>query len=268
MSPLRIAVAVLVALAARPAPSFGPGEGRAIVVGQLEEILKGARIRDYAPFETERGEGALLVLYATDAVDPPDDATLPADADCATRVTGIPLLAHYHVALVVRGALVDTVDVPSDGLLALPLANRGAANARDWGQATDDPGGLQDTRLVKLADYTGDGNAWEFRLVRPHGCGAPDTLLAGYSARQRRAILYPVVRDGDPSVWNPGFFPPPDAPDARRITVLAGCDGAARGRREKYVFDPARDAWRRARVRAARCPAAPSEPLVDERVLS
>jgi hypothetical protein len=229
--------------------------------GQLEEILgKGRYLRGWAPFETERGEGALLVLYATDVVEPPIDAEPPATPTCAEQVTGLPVVGRYFVALVVRGALVNTIELPADGPLAFPLSNRPELNARYYGQdAGIDPESAQTTRLVKLADFTGDGNAWEFRLVRGD-CRHLETLLAGYSPRARRAIVFPILRGSERRVWADDFFPPPTTPAARRVTIRSTCAEGAEAAKEKYAYDARREAWVLARSRHATCPQPASVP--------
>jgi len=44
-----------------------------------------------------------------------------------------------------------------------------------------------------------------------------DTLLAGYSAWQGRAILYPVIEGKELSYWYPDFFPSPTEPNAATV---------------------------------------------------
>src|SRR5713101_4275425 len=72
------------------------------------------RLRDYAPFVTERGEHANLVLFVTDAVEPPADARLhePEESSCPEMVTGIALRGTYHVGLVIGRRLINEVVIP------------------------------------------------------------------------------------------------------------------------------------------------------------
>lgn len=251
------AAATALLLGLPQAGAFSGAEGRALVRGQLAELLgAGATIRDFAPFETERGEGAFLVLYVTDADTPPDDATLPADPTCPQMVEGVALTGRYHVALVVRGTLVNTVAVP-DGPLALPVRHLPEWNARYW--ADDGPAasnGLAPTRLVLLADFNQDGHADEFRLLRYDGpCGHVDTLLVGYSRRRRQVVIYTVLgRDGG-TEWADNFFPHPAQAAARRRRLVGGCDhGGEVETTVKYAYDARQEAWRLFRRRARPCP--------------
>jgi len=154
------------------------------------------RLRDYAPFVTERGEHANLVLFVTDAVDPPTDAQLEDIPTCPGMVMAIPLRGTYHVALVVSGRLINEVAIPpaysyplfrlwelppglpDDPTLALPMKNTAEFNYVFWGQGQRTTSKkIEPTKLIKLADFNGDGHAWEFRLVQPGACGHYATLL-------------------------------------------------------------------------------------------
>jgi hypothetical protein len=234
------------------------GEAQAVVKGQLKDILPAGRtVRDYTPFETERGEGALLVLAVTSPVEPPE-GPYPAEPNCVEMVEGVPLTGVYSIALVIRGVLVNEVAIP-DGTVALPLRNRADFNARYWGQpVTGDPLAVEPTKLVRLADYDGDGHAFEFRLVLPEACRHVETLLAGYSPRRRQAVVFAVVAAGQASFWGADVFPVATGAGTGRLTSRSGCDHAAEENvRTKFRFDPRHELWRAVGTRRTPCPNAP-----------
>ena len=207
------------------------------VGARLAKLLgPGTRLRDFAPFTTERGEPAFLVLFVTNPTpEPSPDETIDTSQplSCYKETEGISLGGIYHVGLIIGGRLINEVQIPGalrppDPYVELPLRNMRDINYRDWGQGSDhdlrtSANAVEPTKLLKLADYNGDGHAWEFRLVETAGtCGPLYTLLAGYSAKQRRAILYPIVSGNDVAYWGEDFFPPPIAPSAQ--TIHTGSD--------------------------------------------
>lgn len=196
-------------------------DGRA----QLVQLLgPDKRLRDFAPLTTERGERAFLLLFVTAPIAEPSvgEKLRPQPRSCPEDAEGIALGGIYHVGLVIGDKLVNEVQLPGTSAwsprstLDFPVRNTRFNNYVDWGQgspiAYDDPSAevVEPTKLIQLVDYNGDGHAWEFRLVQNEGgCGATVALSAGYSAKQRRAILYPVIVGAERLYWYPHLFPAP-----------------------------------------------------------
>jgi hypothetical protein len=87
-----------------------------------------------------------------------------------------------------------------------------------------------------------------FRLVQYGACGHLETAIAGYSARQRKALLYPIVSsDGARSYWHDNLFPgPDDAARATRRRYQFRCldHGNDRYTAKEFAYDPLPEAWR------------------------
>ena len=203
---------------------------------------------------TERGEPATLVLFVTNATEPAVHAELGELMSCPEMVTGIPLAGDYHVGLVRGGALVSQVsiprvnegtDEPSRSAIALPLRNTRQWNAVFWGGEPTESHEVEPTKLMRLADFDGDGHAWEFRLVQPGVCGHVMTLLAGYSARRREAIVYPIIEHGRRIWWQDNLFPSPMNPLAREVRwrIPCGDHGMEVDWRRRYEYRADQEAW-------------------------
>lgn len=260
------------AFAALSAPSVHAA--RAIeIVGEAPERVRelaalapaGATLRDVATFETEKREPAALLLWVTDAQPIPDEADLDS---CPGQAAGVPLTGVYHLGLAIGGALVNEVALPALGpddgpALSLPVAHTAYYNHEHWGQgpaiAFDGPGAdvVGPTRLLRLADYTADGHAWEVRFIGfVAACGHLETLLAGYSEKQRKVILHPIVSGAETRYWHDNLFASPDAKHAVRIdwTWPCGDHGADHFDRETFRFDRVRERWSRTSASSSRCP--------------
>jgi hypothetical protein len=254
---------------------------------RLSRILgHGRRLRDFAAFTTEHGEPAFLVLFLTQPIfEPSPDEKLEEPMSCPEMVEGIALGGIYHVGLVINGRLVNEVRIPRSTpnepeppvpTIDFPLRNTPDSNYRDYGQAParvgSASGDVEPTKLIKLADYNGDGHAWEFRLVRTEGgCSGVETLLAGYSASQGRAILYPVIVGKDLSYWYPDFFPPPTEPNAATVHYEPSACQFSSSETEgdaQFEYNPSLEAWILTRVETHLCvlgdPAQPTN--VDLRI--
>jgi hypothetical protein len=219
------------------------------------------RLRDFAPFTTERGESAFLVLFVTDSIEPTKNTDLSQAMSCSGDVEGIGLSGTYHVGLVLGAKLINDVAVPCNagGMicghpmeLSFPLWNTRYANYEYWGQrgpiAFDAPSAkiVEPTKLITLADFNGDGHAWEFRLVQWGGaCGYIDSLVAGYSPTQRRAILYPIIMGKELRYWHANFFPPVDQPNAETVDydVPCGDHGGELQDDQRFEYNAALEAW-------------------------
>jgi hypothetical protein len=228
------------------------------------------RIRDSASFTTEKGEPATFVLYVTkvQAVDDGERVDLvgPMPPSCPEQVTGIALRGIYGLALIVGGALVNDLTIPpppgsEDASMSLPLRNLPYYNHLHWGDGPpveSDPEArhTEPTKLLHLADFNGDGKPWELRLVQPGGaCGHLDTLVAGYSAAKRAAVIFPVVAGPVSSEWSDNFFVDPAGGSGARIERSFPCTehGSDSEVWQEYGYDAAREAWVLRRHRQREC---------------
>lgn len=227
---------------------------------QLAKILgRGRRLRDFAPFTTERDESAFLVVFVTGATEPSDQRDL-GFVSCPEEVAGTPLIGVYHVGLIVRGRVVNEVPIPGNedspdsrtSVLAFPLRNTRFHNSIFWDQGGpiefDDPTAtiVEPTQLITLADYTGDGHAWELRLIHDgQSCGHKDTLLAGYSGVQHRVILYPIVMGKERAYWHDNFFPSARHPSAATVQweMQCGDHGNDIFSERHFEYNPVLEAW-------------------------
>lgn len=257
------AASLLAVALAGAVPAAPPASARDVVAltDEVEQVLGSERLlRSFAPFTTERGESAVLVLFVTGATGPTVLANLEGPLSCPDAAAGIGLTGTYHVGLVRGGALINDVVIPctqeadcvSTEAMSFPLVNTRYNNFSYWGQGSpvewNDPQAnvVQPTDLITLADYTADGNAWEFRLVLHGGaCGHTATLLAGYSPRRREAILFPIVAGGSVSYWHDNLYPAPVRPTATSLHYGLPCLDHGNQLRldEWYVYNPEIEAW-------------------------
>jgi hypothetical protein len=273
-SPVMIGAVVCAAViaatgAATPAASERPTDDA--TQARLATLLGPQRLlRDFAPFTTERGEAAFLVLFVTGATGPTVLLSSDEPWSCPEAAEGIALHGTYHVGLVRDGRLVNEVVVPctaeadcvSTESLTFPLANTRFNNHWYWGQgaaiAFDAPGAnvIEPTKLITLADFTGDGHAWEFRLALHGGaCGHTATLLAGYSPRRREAILFPIVSGKALDYWHDNFYPAATQPAATALHYEFACLDHGNELRDDqwYEYNPALEAWVRTRQERHLC---------------
>jgi hypothetical protein len=257
-------------------PRFGAAEQ-----DNLQALLgPEKRVRDSVSFTTEKGERAALVLYVTNVqAFGGDRVEIEAPLGCADQVAGIPLAGVYHVALIVDGVVINEITLSppgggADGVMALPLRNLPRYNYEHWGQGTPeeyDPEAKQTepTKLLRLADFNGDGRAWEFRLVQSGVCGHFSTLVAGYSAARRAAIVHPILSGPFRSDWADNFFAHPTVGNGTRIESSFACGDHGNETEvwQEYLYDPKREAWVLNRHRERVCEGAdtiadkPLEPL-------
>ena len=255
---LRVGVVILVgvcsiigmAQAAEPSPAVTPA-----IPAQLTDLFPGRRIRDFAAFDTDLG-ASFLVLLVRDFIEPPADYDPLDPPSCPTYLEGVPLTGHYSVALVAAGKLINEVTIPphdSDDRLSLPLRNTIEANYNYWGQGTAPAGSreplqreMEPTKLIRLADYNGDGLAHEFRIVVfSFGCGHSDGLIVGYSAKQHRVRVYPIIRGASTEYWHDNLFPPPYESGSAILThrILCRDHGIDSFSESTFAYNPEVEAW-------------------------
>jgi len=136
------------------------------------------------------------------------------------------------------------------------MKNTAEFNYVFWGQGQRTTSKkIEPTKLIKPADFNGDGHAWEFRLVQPGACGHYATLLAGYSARQRMAILFPILVHEHRVYWGDNLFPHPSTPNATKIKRVWQCGdhGSETHTERDYAYHPRREAWSLTRERMRAC---------------
>lgn len=224
---------------------------------QLERLLGArGRVRDFTRFTTERNEPALLVLYVKHAEAGEShcffDEDDPADYQrlCGCQLVGDTFISgEYSVALVVGGRIINAVSVP---VKVLPLTNEHTSNHSFWGQPDYPPGDprndarIERTKLINLRDYNEDGHAWEFRIIGNWEAGEDfETMLVGYSAKQRRVILYPIVTGKDAVNTLDHFFPFPDQPAAATVHYHLSCfdHGNDVLNEQDFEYNPQIEAW-------------------------
>ncbi len=253
-----VGVAALLSMAV-PGAATQPQRGHRVQIVRL--LGPGRRLREFVDFRTERGEAAALVLFVTNIIHDVDETQqLEEVLTCPDEVPGIGLEATYHLALVISGRLINELVIPSPSepadaanpTLFLPVRHLRSFNASLWGQELplrhDNAKGdvVEPTRLIKLADFNGDGRRWEFRLLQPgNACCHRFGLIAGYSAQQRRAIIFPVFEGPRAVYWEDNVFPHPDDARGGRLTRHYECGdhGNTVDSLSEFVYDPKREAW-------------------------
>lgn len=207
-------------------PPHRSPEGRQAESGtSLEErvqtvLPQGALLRDLEPIP---GTRKALVIYI---LDPDIDEEQPLDdyvLTCPGQVNGQAIRGAYHLALFENGRFVNDVRIPGDVIFGdipgqtgivyrqLEALIRGQhATARE--NVEDGTAQLAEVKLLRLRDLNGDGRPHEFNLrVYLAACGHVQVLIAGYSAKQGRAIVYPLLGDHkSPDYWHDNFYPDQD----------------------------------------------------------
>jgi hypothetical protein len=145
--------------------------------------------------------------------------------------------------------------------MTLPLRNLPYYNYTHWGQGTPleydaEAKHTEPTKVLRLADFNGDGKAWEFRIVQAGGaCDHLNTLLAGYSPARRAVVIFPVLAGPFRSDWNDDFFAHPAAVSGSRVESKFPCapGGSEAEIWQEYLYDGAREAWVMNRHRERAC---------------
>jgi hypothetical protein len=240
----------------------------------LQTLLGRKRLlRDFAPFTTERGEPAALLLYAAHARRRSLIDECFGQGVCAgPEWEGLVWLdGDYAVGLVIDGRFVNGVpiDIGSTPLLKAREPWPLGGPDRHRRLRSDE---LEPIKLIELADYNGDFDAWEFRLVRHESFSNFETMLAGYSARQRKAVVYPIISGNSRAYWHDDLFP--DAAHAEdmsmnggRIRYLAFCGERGNSRQvvEEFAYDRNQEAWVLKRNEARDCGAVGGVPWAGYR---
>lgn len=184
---------------------------------QIQELLpQGAMLRDFVVIPSTN---KALVIYIQDPVIEPED-----DPDiyytCPGEVNGQSISGEYHLALFKNGRFVNDVIIPDDESGVSPRRQgivfrqlKGLIH-RHYGeyQPLDETEAQQlvEVKLLRLTDLNGDGLPHEFQLkVYLAACGHVQVLTAGYSAKQKKAVVYPILEQGnrDPYYWHDNFYP-------------------------------------------------------------
>lgn len=69
-------------------------------------------------------------------------------------------------------------------------------------------GDITRVNLIKFNDYTNDGKFHEFNLLGYYlSCGHNEYLIAGYDSKNIKAIIYPIINNGEKYYWGDNFIP-------------------------------------------------------------
>lgn len=217
----------------------------------VNQLPMGAMLRDAEPIP---GTGKALILYILDPEIAAEDPLESYALTCPGEVNGQPIEGVYHLALVEDGAIVNDVEIPGDSLAEhrpqrLRLVYRQLESILDGqrGAAMDrvenGTARLVEAKLLKLRDLNGDGLPHEFTLSYQLGaCGHVRVLIAGYSVRQGRAIVYPILGDRhSPYYWHDNFFP--DKTGTIQWHLSCGDHGSPYGERKMFTFSEKRQAY-------------------------
>jgi len=215
-------------------------------------------LRDFATFTTERGEPAALLLYVTHAHERSEIESC-LDGGGMICDDGIVWLdGNYSVALVVGGQFVNSVQIPELGSLPL-MKYRSDTSPLAPDRRYPRPDELERVKLIELAHYNGDSDSWEFRLQQYEDSSDQDTMLAGYSARQRKAVLYPIISGKERNYWHVNLFPSAaHASKGRgrfRYNLTCGFMGSSMQVTEEFTYDADQEAWVRTRLESRDCEA-------------
>ena len=184
---------------------------------QITKLLpQGAMLRDFATIPST--QKVLVISIEDPVIDPqlaPDDLW-----SCPREVNGQAINGTYHLALFEQGAFINDIVMPSDedGMIfrdqGIVYRHTKEAIYQRFGgpKPLDDAEAQQfaEVKLLRLVDLNGDGLPYEFQLeVYLAGCGHVQVLTAGYSAKQQRAVIYPIIEGGGqtPSYWHDNFYP-------------------------------------------------------------
>lgn len=222
-----------------------------ILEKQLVKLLpQGAMLRDFAPIpDTQK----VLVIYIQDPViDPepiPDDLLI-----CSGWVSGQAIRGVYHLALLEDGRIVNDTIIPDPSDWHWPVLRhiglifrhtKAVIHARFGGPKPMDDVDAQlfsKVRLMRLRDLNGDDLPHEFQLeVYVAACGYVQVLTAGYSAKQQKAMVYPILEGQAARYWHDNFHPD----EQGRVHWQFQCGDHANDidAKKTFEFDQAQDAY-------------------------
>lgn len=229
---------------------------------RFESLLgTGVTIREVARLTTDKGEQAAIVLYLTDAA--VVDRQQGHSHSCATFHYGESWIwGESALALFIENTLINRIDL---GHRTFALTIDHGSNRHYWGEPNrprmpSSSNDIEPVTLMRLSDYTGDGNAWEFRIVEGVGsCGHNLSLLYGYSARRRQLIKYPIYNGTELVDEEVDIFPGPlhiFRPGHARSAFMCRDHGSDVQNVTEYAYDNKKEAWFVTRSESRLCKAA------------
>jgi len=153
---------------------------------------------------------------------------------CSGSVLGDAIEGIYHLALFKEKAFVSDIKIPfaykeySDLPFELSFKNTKGNLYQKGKYPAEEKDELEVVKLLKLEDYTGDGNPYEILLTTTAGgCGFFDGLVAGYDPEMNSVTLY--------SDWIHRFRPDNDG----NFSFLFQCGDHGNNIKieRKYAFD-------------------------------
>lgn len=221
-------------------------------------LPKGSFLRDYEKVFGITPE-SYLVIYVEPGykMDLPPSGNLPYYLSCSEVSVGQGIEGTYHLALLQDGKIKNDLVIPADGKIGnrqvLSYKNT-KENIYGYGKVSDsEKYVLEETKLLKLSDYTGDGRADEFDLSAPaEGCFSPARLIAGYDPDRQQAVLYSdwMVIDSSPQSNGQAHW-------------LFDCGNHGNSIREEktYTFDPQTKKFKLTDSKSTPCPVGPGIPI-------
>ena len=101
---------------------------------------------------------------------------------------------------------------------------------------------LETVQLIKFKDYTGDGQEYEFKLTgETTPCGHTHYLIAGYDAKNNKAIVYPIIKKEKTLYWHDNFLP--DSFGKAEWAWGCGDHGSDMEYYELYQFDSEKESY-------------------------
>jgi hypothetical protein len=223
-----------------------------LLKGHIEKLLpQGAMLRDFVAIPSTN---KALVIYIQDPVIEPEDDPDVYLYTCPGQVHGQPITGEYHLALFMNERFVNDVIIPDDES-GLSTRRQGIVFRQVKGLLhryddhhqpldEDEADQLVEVKLLNLKDLNGDGLPHEFQLkMYLAACGHVQVLTAGYSARQEKAMAYPIVEQGnqDPYYWHDNFYP--DKNGTVHWRFLCGDHANNIDARKTFEFDQDREAY-------------------------
>jgi len=265
-APFILIVVLLLALAGgsfylgrKTLPSVPVARPEAIISERINSLLpKGSFLRDYEKVAGITPESYLVVYvepgYKTDL---PPSGDPPYYLSCPEVSVGQGIEGTYHLALLQNGKVKNDLVIPANGKVGnrqiLSYKNT-KENIYGYGKVPDkEKSSLEEVKLLKMSDYTGDGKTYEFDISAPVvGCFSPARLVAGYDPDSKQAMLFSdwIAIDGSPD--NNG-----------QAHWLFGCGNHGNDLRQEktYVFDRQTKRFRMTDEKFTACPSASSTPL-------
>lgn len=177
---------------------------------------------------------------------------------CPESTEGQAIDGIYHLILFQNNSVVNDLAIPSvsfvfvgseqsDDPLRQKLAFKNTKSNIYWmfggpESSREEAFDLQTVDLIKLKDFNGDGQEFEFKLTGPTSpCGHTQYLIAGYDKKNNQAVIYSIIGSGQTFHWHDNFTP--DASGLVEWFLRCGDHGNDIEEHEVYQFDPQENAY-------------------------